>query len=264
MRIRRRPQPSFSPSPSPSPSFLQQQPSDPSTSAAPQTPGNAAPAATNQERLEGGEDYGKPPHLHASADLGQKSAVARRLALPQEDNAGGSVESRQGAERGADEFQRSLQVMNGHRGADRKDDVTWTGSVSGAERAVKGRDGGVPVRNNGTAVAVMLALKDEKNNGGGAGASAGGGAKKRRGPAVLLEGSRCSRVNGRGWRCSQPTLVGYSLCEHHLGKGRTRSASAAGAGAAGGRGGVGQLGRTEHRAAMPVVAKAEEPDLRRY
>ncbi|XP_031496870.1 uncharacterized protein LOC116262016 isoform X2 [Nymphaea colorata] len=31
---------------------------------------------------------------------------------------------------------------------------------------------------------------------------------------------KCSRMNGRGWRCSKPTLVGYSLCEHHLGKGR--------------------------------------------
>lgn len=38
-----------------------------------------------------------------------------------------------------------------------------------------------------------------------------------------MEGSRCSRVNGRGWRCCQPTLVGYSLCEHHLGKGRLRN-----------------------------------------
>ncbi|CAL9087792.1 unnamed protein product [Musa acuminata var. zebrina] len=47
--------------------------------------------------------------------------------------------------------------------------------------------------------------------------------KKRRSPAVLMEGSRCSRVNGRGWRCCQQTLVGYSLCEHHLGKGRLRS-----------------------------------------
>ncbi|XP_078444811.1 uncharacterized protein LOC144713941 isoform X2 [Wolffia australiana] len=47
--------------------------------------------------------------------------------------------------------------------------------------------------------------------------------KKRRSPAVLMEGSRCSRVNGRGWRCCQQTLVGYSLCEHHLGKGRIRS-----------------------------------------
>ncbi|KAJ7975994.1 Growth-regulating factor [Quillaja saponaria] len=46
--------------------------------------------------------------------------------------------------------------------------------------------------------------------------------KKARGSA-LMEGSRCSRVNGRGWRCCQQTLVGYSLCEHHLGKGRMRS-----------------------------------------
>ncbi|KAG0469481.1 hypothetical protein HPP92_015550 [Vanilla planifolia] len=46
-------------------------------------------------------------------------------------------------------------------------------------------------------------------------------------PNLLREGSRCSRVNGRGWRCSQPTLVGYSLCEHHLGKGRLKSMSTA-------------------------------------
>ncbi|KAI9122381.1 hypothetical protein K1719_007070 [Acacia pycnantha] len=49
-----------------------------------------------------------------------------------------------------------------------------------------------------------------------------GGRKRARGSAVT-EGSRCSRVNGRGWRCCQQTLVGYSLCEHHLGKGRLRS-----------------------------------------
>jgi hypothetical protein len=80
-------------------------------------------------------------------------------------------------------------------------------------------------------------VKDESSSGG------GGSIKKRRGPAVLLEGSRCSRVNGRGWRCSQPTLVGYSLCEHHLGKGRMRSAA------------TGQkLGRTEHRQNAPAVA----------
>ncbi|XWS43251.1 hypothetical protein CRYUN_Cryun16bG0086800 [Craigia yunnanensis] len=48
-------------------------------------------------------------------------------------------------------------------------------------------------------------------------------AKKRGRGSALMEGSRCSRVNGRGWRCCQQTLVGYSLCEHHLGKGRLRS-----------------------------------------
>lgn len=47
--------------------------------------------------------------------------------------------------------------------------------------------------------------------------------KRARGSGALMEGSRCSRVNGRGWRCCQQTLVGYSLCEHHLGKGRLRS-----------------------------------------
>ncbi|XP_062112187.1 uncharacterized protein LOC133823434 isoform X2 [Humulus lupulus] len=52
--------------------------------------------------------------------------------------------------------------------------------------------------------------------------SSGKSNKKARGGAVV-EGSRCSRVNGRGWRCCQQTLVGYSLCEHHLGKGRLRS-----------------------------------------
>ncbi|XP_042484644.1 uncharacterized protein LOC122064924 isoform X2 [Macadamia integrifolia] len=53
----------------------------------------------------------------------------------------------------------------------------------------------------------------------------GNGAKKRGSVGVIMEGSRCSRVNGRGWRCCQQTLVGYSLCEHHLGKGRLRSMS---------------------------------------
>ncbi|KAJ8754455.1 hypothetical protein K2173_005616 [Erythroxylum novogranatense] len=50
-----------------------------------------------------------------------------------------------------------------------------------------------------------------------------GSAKRKSRGGALMEGSRCSRVNGRGWRCCQQTLVGYSLCEHHLGKGRLRS-----------------------------------------
>lgn len=37
------------------------------------------------------------------------------------------------------------------------------------------------------------------------------------------EGSQCRRRNGRGWQCPQRTLVGYSLCEYHLSKGRLRS-----------------------------------------
>ncbi|KAJ4835724.1 hypothetical protein Tsubulata_049733 [Turnera subulata] len=67
--------------------------------------------------------------------------------------------------------------------------------------------------------------KEEGSVDGGGGTSGGGGGRKRGrgGGGALLEGSRCSRVNGRGWRCCQQTLVGYSLCEHHLGKGRLRS-----------------------------------------
>lgn len=84
----------------------------------------------------------------------------------------------------------------------------------------------------------------------------GGGVKRAaRGPGVLMEGSRCSRKNGRGWRCSQPTLVGYALCQYHLGKGRMRSGSAA----TGGRG-PGQLGRTEHAKKTSAAApKADVP-----
>ncbi|XP_057507502.1 uncharacterized protein LOC130790541 [Actinidia eriantha] len=61
---------------------------------------------------------------------------------------------------------------------------------------------------------------DEGDNG-----NNSGGKKVKRGN-VILEGSRCSRMNGRGWRCCQQTLVGYSLCEYHLGKGRLGSINA--------------------------------------
>lgn len=47
--------------------------------------------------------------------------------------------------------------------------------------------------------------------------------KGRKAGGSLKGGSRCSRVNGRGWQCSRQTLVGYSLCEHHLGKARAKS-----------------------------------------
>ncbi|KAM3224767.1 hypothetical protein ACQJBY_057870 [Aegilops geniculata] len=84
----------------------------------------------------------------------------------------------------------------------------------------------------------------------------GGAKKRRRGPPVLMEGSRCSRVNGRGWRCSQPTLVGYSLCEHHLGKGRgQRSASRAEPGSW--KNGAATLGRTE----PSIKKKAAQPSV---
>ncbi|XP_062227542.1 uncharacterized protein LOC133925808 [Phragmites australis] len=234
MRIRRRPQLSL------------QQASDPSTSTAPQTPQNAG---RNREWLEGGKEESK---LHANVDLGQKSGVARRLSLPQ-DNAVDCGKSL-GAQHGADNMQRRCSVVNGHHSSDQKDSVTCTGAVgSKSEPAVAKVEEHV---SNGVLlpVAPAVAVKDEEKVSNGS----VGGAKKRRGPAVLMEGSRCSRVNGRGWRCSQPTLVGYSLCEHHLGKGRMRSAAAAA------RGGAAQLGRTEHRVRIPAAApKAEGPSLPR-
>ncbi|KAK2979606.1 hypothetical protein RJ640_020098 [Escallonia rubra] len=47
----------------------------------------------------------------------------------------------------------------------------------------------------------------------------GGGAN---GAKEVMEGVRCSRRNGRGWRCCQPTAVGFSGCEHHPDLGRLR------------------------------------------
>jgi hypothetical protein len=139
-------------------------------------------------------------------------------------------------------------VENGHHSWDQKDSVACTGAVGSKKAEEHASNGGV-LRPMVPSPAVGV-MKDEAKviSNGNSGAS-----KKRRGPAVLLEGSRCSRVNGRGWRCSQPTLVGYSLCEHHLGKGRARSSSA-GTGAGGG---PGQLGRTEHRSrVLPASSTA--------
>lgn len=97
--------------------------------------------------------------------------------------------------------------------------------------------------------------KEEK---GGATANASAG-KKRRSPAVLMEGSRCSRVNGRGWRCCQQTLVGYSLCEHHLGKGRLKSMSSV-------RGQLGVTAKSKRSASVrggdgPVAASSPSQEL---
>ncbi|KAK3128660.1 hypothetical protein QOZ80_6BG0464860 [Eleusine coracana subsp. coracana] len=217
MRIRRRPQASLQP----------QQASDPATSDSPsQTTQNAA---RNRGWLDGDdEDEGRP---HANADLGaQKSGVARRLALPQDnavDSADASVGAGQGA--GGDLHMRCSAVANGHHGSDQEDSVTWTGAAVGSNNPALLVLAAAKVEHNGVMTPPVVAVKDEEKV----------NTKKRRGPPVLLEGSRCSRVNGRGWRCSQPTLVGYSLCEHHLGKGRARSSNGAAAG-------PGQLGRTEH------------------
>ncbi|XP_015693488.1 uncharacterized protein LOC107304330 [Oryza brachyantha] len=243
MRIRRRPQSS-------SLSLLQS--SDPSTSTAPQTPQNAA--ARSREWMRGGKEEedgaaaGRRPLHHATVDLGKKSGVARRLALQQDNGVGCSNSKRPGAgaEQGAkDGTHRSL--VNGHRcGLDEKESSPCTGGeVSKQPEPATEVAAGEPPVSNGAAAPVAPAVTVAAKEGKSVGNGNGGVAKKRRGgPAVLMEGSRCSRVNGRGWRCSQPTLVGYALCEHHLGKGRMRSVT--GAAAAGGRGGASQLGRTEH------------------
>ena len=163
-----------------------------------------------------------------------------------------------------------FSAANGHGGSEHKDGgATCTGVVGARYEpavAVKAEE---RVTSNGfvqqPAAAVVKDEGKKQKQATSNGTGTGAGAKKRRGPAVLLEGSRCSRVNGRGWRCSQPTLVGYSLCEHHLGKGRMRSAAAAARGGGGAGAGVGRLGRTEHGARIAaavgagVVAAAAPP-----
>ncbi|RLM55100.1 hypothetical protein C2845_PM10G05790 [Panicum miliaceum] len=270
MRIRRRPQPAL------------QLGSDPTTSTtAPQTPQRSAARSRGWlGAADGGEDR-EAKLLHAGADLGQKSGVARRLALPQlrflrklhsrrrwpdlaesvaslwlsaaqdDDNVvadrggrsmGGAQQHGVGAGDGG--HRRFGAVSNGHRSTEQKDSVARAGGVGGkAEPAAKAKAEERAASNGALQLALVPSPAMSGSNG-------DGGAKKRRGPAVLLEGSRCSRVNGRGWRCSQPTLVGYSLCEHHLGKGRMRSAAATAAAAAA----RGRLGRTEHGARTTVPA----------
>ena len=90
--------------------------------------------------------------------------------------------------------------------------------------------------------------EEEEASGGGGGSK---GKKKAKKSGALEEGSRCSRVNGRGWRCFQQTLYGYSLCEHHLGKGRVRSMNKS----AGGRGG------RDKKKAMVVEVKSKRVKL---
>ncbi|KAM0883864.1 hypothetical protein ACQ4PT_031359 [Festuca glaucescens] len=214
MRIRRRPQaliPSLPP---------QQQASDPSQP--PNAPGNQGHCLPQKQ-----ENY-KPRRPHV--DLGgDPSPAARRASLPPahpqgdiaEGRSGGAAQRQQGA---AADGHESLE--NGHR-----DKCNWPVNHAAGERPANGVMPAKTVMSSTTALIEKDGVKSD-------------GSKRRRGSPVLLEGSRCSRVNGRGWRCSQPTLVGYSLCEHHLGKGRqSRSAHANGAG---GRGaGVPKLGRTE-------------------
>ncbi|MQL97754.1 hypothetical protein Taro_030449 [Colocasia esculenta] len=98
-----------------------------------------------------------------------------------------------------------------------KSTLAATGAGAGAGATERCDD--TLVKEEGADVMTAVAAASAEGNAG------VGNGKKRKSPAVLMEGSRCSRVNGRGWRCCQQTLVGYSLCEHHLGKGRLRSVS---------------------------------------
>lgn len=176
-------------------------------------------------------------HPKAAADLGdddERSPAAGRAALLPQASAAelgrGLGAQQQGP---AGDGHRSLE--NGHRS-------------SVPESAIKAGDGEHLSNGGGVGAAVAVKQQEVKNKDRSSSTSSGGGAKKPRGPGVLQEGSRCSRKNGRGWRCSQPTLVGYALCQYHLGKGRVRSA-----GAAGGRS-AGQLGCTEHVKREPAAA----------
>ncbi|KAE8796792.1 hypothetical protein D1007_28088 [Hordeum vulgare] len=236
MRIRRRPQAQSPPPPYPLPP-----PSDPFTAPHPPPP-PPPPPPPNAEELhwelpplpgdeaeqgkrrrieseEGLHSHPRRPH----ADPGPPALLPR----PQDGNA-------VAAGRSTDDD--DPPVVHGHGGgggAQRRGAVAAAAAADGRTRAHESLENGHrrddserPVINAGerfiiqampaVPVNVKEGIKDDRG---------GGAKKKRRGPPVLMEGSRCSRVNGRGWRCSQPTLVGYSLCEHHLGKGRQKSAS---------------------------------------
>ncbi|OEL15467.1 hypothetical protein BAE44_0023515 [Dichanthelium oligosanthes] len=122
--------------------------------------------------------------------------------------------------------------------------------MTGDERLSNGGVGAI------VPVTTTMGANATKQGGSGGG---GGTSKKPRGPGVLMEESRCSRKNGRGWRCSQPTLVGYAVCQYHVGKARMWSAAAAAAR----RSGAGQLGSTENgkraSAAAPAAASIAAP-----
>ncbi|CAM0147351.1 unnamed protein product [Urochloa decumbens] len=234
MRIRRRP---------PGQPLAYLLPSDPP---APQAPPGAS--GDHQERPAGDrreEAAGLHLHPNAAADLGdERSSAVRRPALlpllPQDS----VVERGRGLgaqQQGPADAHRSLE--NGRRHE--------------PEPATKAAGERLSLSNGGAGAALAVATTTMGANATKQhemkGESGGGSGKKPRDPGVLLEGSRCSRKNGRGWRCSQPTMVGYALCQYHLGKGRMRAAAVAAAG----RIGVGQLGRTENaKRAFPAAAAA--------
>uniref|UniRef100_J3LHJ7 WRC domain-containing protein n=1 Tax=Oryza brachyantha TaxID=4533 RepID=J3LHJ7_ORYBR len=187
MRIRRRPQSQALPSPlHPS--------SDPST--APQPPPRNHGRYWLAGDKEEAEKKNRPEqlHLHPNADLGddESSAVMRAAAaLPSGPVVVVVVHNRE---------QQMVTGENGHYSK------PGPAIKSTGERLVNGVVRAMPV-----AVNVKEETRIDSSGGG------GGGAKKRRGPAVLMEGSRCSRVNGRGWRCSQPPAGGARSIDRSVG-----------------------------------------------
>ncbi|KAF8097800.1 hypothetical protein N665_0280s0004 [Sinapis alba] len=109
--------------------------------------------------------------------------------------------------------------------------VNPAGESDSSTQVVEKNENVVTLRKRRGFITFQEEEEEEEASGGGGGSK---GKKKAKKSGALEEGSRCSRVNGRGWRCCQQTLYGYSLCEHHLGKGRVRSMNKS-AGRRGGR-----------------------------
>ncbi|KAM0926802.1 hypothetical protein ACQ4PT_003001 [Festuca glaucescens] len=212
MRIRRRPQ---AQAPIPYTPPLQQA-SDPSTTPPP-PPGNQPwwmEDDAEEEKSKSEEFHSHRPNV----DLGDEPSLPAHPqgnnVVARSDNAEGRGAQRQAG--AAADGDGSLE--NGHR-----EERDWPVISDAGERLVNGVI--VPAKPLATTTTMTLNMKEEIKN---------DGPKRRRGSVVLLEGSRCSRVNGHAWRCSRPPLAGYSLCEHHLDKGR-QSRSVNGNSGGGGR-----------------------------
>ncbi|KAM0824839.1 hypothetical protein ACQ4PT_069940 [Festuca glaucescens] len=191
MRIRGRPQ-ALIPSP-----LQQDLASEPPTEPQPLPPTNAQKEGEVEE-----EKLGELRCPSPNMDLGDEPSLPALPLQPQIHSAqGGNVMARSsenapdggGAQRqGAADAHRSLE--NGEH------DISGWLVTNAGERAINGVMPAMPLES-----IVSLNMKEGITS---------DGPKRRHRLAVRLEGSRCSRVNGRGWRCCQPMLFGYSLCHH--------------------------------------------------
>ncbi|CAH2058423.1 unnamed protein product [Thlaspi arvense] len=128
-----------------------------------------------------------------------------------------------------------VDVKNGTDASGSKN-VNPEGESDSSTQVAEKNEKGVTLRKRRSVISFEEQEEEEEDEARG-GRGGKKGKKKAKKSGALEEGSRCSRVNGRGWRCCQQTLVGYSLCEHHLGKGRVRSMKKSAGGRGGGRGG---------------------------